>query len=113
MGTNDFGHFHDNGTAWEDAFVATFVEFIANITTRYYQKPALPILVAVGPGKRAPNLLACLGRVIAGVNAAGGSATLLDVQTEPMEGCDGHPGHAGHEAMFQAAQPQLAKVLGW
>lgn len=113
LGTNDFGHSHDNGTAWEDAFVDTYVRFVFNITQLYYKQPTLPVLVAVGPGQRAPNVLACLGRVISGVNAAGGAASLLDVQTEPMEGCDGHPGRAGHQAMFQAAQPQVAKVMGW
>ena len=47
------------------------------------------------------------------INAAGGSATYLDMRAGPTDGCGGHPGVLGHAAMAAAAKPTIAAVMGW
>jgi lysophospholipase L1-like esterase len=110
LGTNDFNH--DNGTAWEAAFTATYVSFVRNATARYGDA-ALPVFVAQGNMNRAPALQAALAAAIAGINGAGGNATFLDLRVGPNDGCGGHPGVAGHAAMAAAAAPVIARVMGW
>lgn len=114
--TNDFGHNQDNGTAWEAGFVDTYTAFVANITGEYYKRPSLPVFLAIGPGRRSstPRYQPLVEQVIANVNAAGGSATFLDLQSvNAAGGCDNHPSAAEEPAIAAAAQPQLAKVMGW
>lgn len=113
LGTNDFGHGQDNGTAWEAAFVDTYSSWVLDTVANKYRAPKTPVFVAIGPGQRAPNVLDCLNRVVAAVNSGGGNAVFLDVQVSGSEGCDNHPGHQGHVNMFNAAAPKIASVLGW
>lgn len=110
LGTNDFGH--DSGPAWEAAFTATYVQFVANATARYHA-PKLPIFVAQGPMNCGAPLKAALEKAISGINGAGGNAHFLDVCGPPNDGCGGHPGVRGHRGMFEMAQPQIAAVMGW
>ena len=110
LGTNDFSH--DLGPAWEHNFTATYVQFVLNATARY-RAPSMPIFVAQGPMNDGAPLTNALLAAIAGINAAGGNATFLDMRGPPNDGCGGHPGVAGHSAMFAMAKPQVAKVMGW
>lgn len=113
LGTNDFGHNHDNGPAWEAAFIDTYVQFLVNVTTMYYKSAPPTIFIAEGPIENPPALYTCLQNITVQANALGIKAHYLDMRNLPCDGCDGHPGPIGHEAMFQAAQPQIASVMGW
>lgn len=80
--------------------------------TKWHANPSLPIFAAMGPltTKPVPQVQAA----VAAFNAAGGNAHYLDLATSPAaDGCAGHPGPAGHRAMFAAAQPAIAQVMGW
>jgi len=111
LGTNDFGHGHDTGPAWEANFTAALAGF-ALAAAADYARPALPVFLAVGPLTHAP--LAAVRAAVAAVNAAGGAATLLDLGVDsPADGCYGHPGPRGHAAMAALAAPVIAGVLGW
>lgn len=109
--SNDFNH--DTGAAWEAAFTATYVTFVANATARY-KKPALPIGVLQGPMDCGAALNASLQRAIAGINAAGGDAFYINACVGATnDGCGGHPGVVGHANMFAAAQPVIAAKMRW
>lgn len=109
--TNDFGH--DSGPAWEANFTATYVQFVTNVTTVYYNKPKMPIFLAQGPMNNGAPLTNALNAAIKQINANGGNAFFLDMRGPPTDGCGGHPGVNGHQAMFEMAQPQIASVMGW
>ena len=109
-GTNDFGH--DSGPAWEAEFVATYVEFVKNATTRY-NNAKLPIFVAQGPMNCDVKLNTSLQNAITGINSNGGNAVYLNMCGPPNDGCGGHPGVKGHAGMFEMAQPVIAAVMGW
>jgi lysophospholipase L1-like esterase len=110
LGTNDFGH--DAGPTWEKAFSDTYTEFVLN-ATRIYKNPKLPVFVAQGPMNCDAKLGAALNVSIVAINAAGGRAVFLDLKGPPNDGCGGHPGALGHEAMAEMAYPQIAKVMNW
>ena len=110
-GTNDYGHNHDTGPAWEANFTRAYVNFMHNLTV-WHAAPQLPIFCAVGPltSKPTPQVNAA----IAAFNAAGGNAHFLDQHTSlGGDGCNGHPGPRGHAAMFEASRPVIAAVMGW
>lgn len=111
LGTNDF--IHDNGTEWEDAFVATYVEFVLNVTKTHYNAPKMPVFLAQGPMNNNAPLFNSLANATALINAAGGNAHYLDMRGPPCDGCGGHPGVQGHQQMAEMAIPQIAKVMGW
>lgn len=112
LGTNDYGHGHDTGPAWEANFTAALAGFALAAAARDYVRPSLPVFLAVGPLTSAPA--AAVRAAVAAVNAAGGAATYLDLGHEsPADGCFGHPGPRGHAAMAALAAPVLANVLGW
>jgi hypothetical protein len=110
LGTNDWGHSHDTGPAWEANFTATYVAFMRNLTL-VHSNASLPIFAASGPltSKPTPAIL----QAVAAHNAAGGSAIFLDLQTGPVIGCNGHPGPEDHAAMMRKAHPVIAEALGW
>ena len=83
-GTNDYGHNHDTGPAWEKNFTDCYVAFMKNLTI-WHKSPSLPIFCAAGPltAKPDPQIQAA----IAAFNAAGGNATFLPMHTQP--GSDG------------------------
>merc|ERR1711957_892514 len=109
LGTNDFGHYA--GPAWAKNFSDIYTEFVLNVT-RVYKAPKLPVFVAQGPGNSS-TLEAALKASIAAINVAGGNAIYLDLKGAPCDGCGGHPGVLGHEAMAAMAYPQIAKVMKW
>ena len=37
----------------------------------------------------------------------------LNFSGAPLDGCDGHPGRMGHQAMLQAAAEGISSVMGW
>jgi hypothetical protein len=85
-----------------------------NVTTRYYPgNPKMPIFVAQGPMQNGATLTGALTAAITQAAALGINATFLDMRGLPDDGCAGHPGPLGHQAMFEAARPQIAKVMGW
>jgi len=110
LGTNDFGH--DSGPVWEKNFQDTFVDFVANATTRY-KNPKMPIFVAQGPMNCGTPLKNSLDIVVSRVNAAGGKAVYLNLCGPPNDGCGGHPGVQGHMQMFEQGKTQIATVMGW
>jgi hypothetical protein len=72
--------------------------------------------VSRSPGRRSstPRYQPLVEQVIANVNAAGGAATFLDLQSvNAAGGCDNHPAAAEEPAIAAVAQPQIAKVMGW
>jgi lysophospholipase L1-like esterase len=114
LGTNDFGHNHDTGKAWETNFTNTYVEFMQNLTV-WHQNPNLPIFCASGPLTQKP--LPTIQAAIDQFNAMGGNAHLLDQDIskvgQSVNGCYGHPSGANHRAMFEMAQPVIAAVMNW
>ena len=48
LGTNDVGHGHDTGPAWERNFTLAYVAFLAELA-KLHNRPALPIFAAIGP----------------------------------------------------------------
>ena len=59
------------------------------------------------------QLGSALNASIAAINAAGGNAIYLNLNGPPNDGCGGHPGLLGHEAMAAIAIPQISKVMAW
>ena len=47
------------------------------------------------------------------INASGGVAFYLDMRAGPTDGCGGHPGVQGHQAMFKAAVPIISSSMNW
>lgn len=47
-GTNDFGHNQDNSSAWEDAFVVTYADWVLDTVTNKYATPKMPVFIAIG-----------------------------------------------------------------
>ena len=88
------------------------MEFVLNATARY-KAPSMPVFVAQGPMNDGAPLFNALAAAIAGINAAGGNASYLDMRGPPNDGCGGHPGVNGHAQMAVMAKPQIAKVMGW
>eukprot|EP01044_Picomonas_judraskeda_P008238 COSAG03_NODE_929_length_5276_cov_15.813599_6_plen_540_part_00 len=111
LGTNDWGHNHDTGPAWEAAFSATLVSFMRNLT-HWHQNPHLPIFAGVGPLTQRPAK--AIQVAVARFNVEGGNATFLNLDTGMGgDGCFGHPSPSGHRAMASLATPQIARVMGW
>ena len=111
LGTNDYGHNHDTGPAWEKNFTDTYVAFMANLTA-LHGDARLPIFAASGPlaSKPAPAIEAA----VAAHNAAGGRAVFLDLQLgRAAGGCFGHPSAEDHSDMAALAAPVIAQELGW
>jgi hypothetical protein len=73
----------------------------------------MPIFVAQGPMQNGQTLTDALTAAIKQANALGINASFLDMRGPPNDGCAGHPGPLGHQGMFEMAQPQIAKVMGW
>ena len=111
LGTNDFGHDHDTGPAWEANFTKAYVSFMVDLTL-WHNNPALPIFAASGPLTAKPT--AAIEAAVADFNAQGGKASFMNLQTGlGADGCDGHPGPKGHAAMAALAATQIAQVMGW
>lgn len=109
--SQDFGHNHDTGPAWEAAFVATYVAFLKNLTV-WHGSPSLPLFLGMGPLTKLP--VRCVQEAVAQFTALGGNATFVNVDDgKGGDGCYGHPGPAGHELMFEFARPVIAAILGW
>lgn len=111
LGTNDFGH--DSGPAWEANFTATYTAFVMNLTTIHYASKPPTVFLAQGPMNNSPALTNALQAVITQTVPQGVKAYFLDMRGAATDGCDGHPGPIGHQQMFNMAQPQIAKVMGW
>jgi hypothetical protein len=114
LGTNDYGHNHDTGKAWETNFTNTYIDFMKNLTI-WHQYPSLPIFCASGPLTQKP--LPAIQSAIDQFNAMGGNAHFLDQNIskigEVVDGCNGHPSGENHYAMFNMAQPVIASVMNW
>jgi len=115
LGTNDYSC----GATTDAAFTAALVGFAANVTRFYAASPPspsgradtvfMPVVGAMSPTKP----LAALTAAVAAINAAGGTAALLDLRNATLDGCGGHPGPFGHWQMAAEAAPQIAAAMGW
>lgn len=114
LGTNDFGHGHDTGPAWEANFTATYMTFIRNATAAYGGNTALPIFAGVGAITDVYGPV--VQRLVAAANAEGFNLTYVAMMGCPASGCggcNGHPNTTQHAAMAALAQPIIASVMGW
>lgn len=73
----------------------------------------MPVFVGQGNINRSDLLHSLLFTVISEINAAGGNAHYLDLRVGPVDGCGGHPGVEGNQAMFENAKSQIQAVMGW
>ena len=73
----------------------------------------MPVFVAQGNINNSDVLQDLLLKVVDQINASGGNAHYLDMRVEPVDGCVGHPGVKGNQAMFEVAYTQIQKVMGW
>lgn len=113
LGTNDYGHGHDTGPAWEANFTSAYVAFLAELAL-LHGRPKLPVFAAVGPltARPTPQVLAA----VAAHNAAGGRAVFLNLTLAPghgSRGCYGHPSAEDHAEMAALAEQAVAAELGW
>ena len=114
LGTNDYGC-----GAQDAPFTAATIELIANVTQAYTASPPSPsgaaathFFLVIGP-MSPTKPLAALQAAIAQANAAGISASLLDMRNATLDGCGGHPGPVGHWQMALMAKPQIEAAMGW
>ena len=112
LGTNDYSC--DKTT--DAAFTAAYVQLLMNITS-YYAASATGaskthFFCAIGAMSPTRPLHALLA-TIAQAQAAGLSASLLDMRNGTLDGCGSHPGPEGHWQMALEAAPQIKTVMGW
>ena len=111
LGTNDQGHGHDTGPAWEANFTETYVHFMANLTV-WHGNAHLAIFAASGP--LTSRLAAAIQAAVVAHNANGGRAVFLDLMIgRSVGGCYGHPSARDHADMAALAAPVMAAALGW
>jgi lysophospholipase L1-like esterase len=112
LGTNDASRGKDNSSAWETAFVNTYVGFLANLTAAYGGRRSLPIFLGVGA--ITDNYLHLVQQTAAVARASAFNVTVVDMMNaEPNDGCNGHPGIAAHAAMAAIAEKAVKSVMGW
>lgn len=100
-------------------FEAAYMELLHNVTRYYAASPpsssgkAIHYFLTMGFMSPSKPLAAVLS-TIAAANAAGLSASLLDMRgNATADGCGGHPGPEGHWRMAVEAAPQIEQALGW
>jgi len=121
LGTNDYSH--GGSPALDLAFTAGFLQFMKNVTQRYYGTPAAPlnttffaILGPMSPSLPSRALQAAvsqgtaLGFRVVFVNATTACGDDLGGCTD---GCAGHPGVASHRNIARMVAPLVEKFLGW
>ena len=111
LGTNDFSC----AETTDAAFTAGYVQFLHNITKWYAASPGPAVtkfLLAVGP-MSPTRPVSAVQAAIAQANAAGLSASYLDMTNATLDGCGGHPGPIGQWQMALHAAPQIKSALGW
>lgn len=112
LGTNDYSC----ANTTDAAFTAAYVQFLLNITSYYAPSKAgaskTHFFCAIGAMSPTRPLNALLA-TIAQAQAAGISASLLDMRNVTLDGCGGHPGPEGHWQMALAAAPQIKATMGW
>jgi len=99
-------------------FEAAYIALLHNVTRYYAASPppasGKPIHFFCTVGLMAPTRpLAAVLSTIAAANAAGLSASLLDMRNGTADGCGGHPGPIGHWEMALQAAPQIEQAMGW
>lgn len=112
LGTNDYSC---NETT-DDAFSTALVSFMQNISALYAHSPgpALPTRFFCAVGLMSPTKpLNAVLNAIATANAAGLTATFLDLRNGTTDGCGGHPGPIGHFQLASEAAPQIQAAMGW
>lgn len=107
--SNDQNHYQNNAT-WAAAFIATYTDFLVNVTGWFGGNTALPIFVGHGPITH--DYAPWVAAAVAGAQARGLSNLHILNYTTELDGC-GHPGWVGHQEMFEIASPVVASVLGW
>ena len=117
LGTNDFsaGDGEAPRAALDgEAFVYDYVRFLERVRQ---QNPEAEILLLDSPvfeGEQR-GLLAGYLREIASRRAEAGDVAISTFSFEGryVEGCDGHPGMAGQQAMADELEPVLRSLTGW
>lgn len=116
LGTNDFSRIGADITSeWVQKFEDTYVEFVYNVSKVYYSSNPV-VFLGVGPMIDDKVFLESVGKIVDRATMGGVRAFYLDMLgpvRPPLDGCQGHPGIAGHEQMFQLAKPVIATAMGW
>ena len=117
LGTNDFsaGDGEAPRAALDgEAFVSDYVRFLDRVRQ---QSPEAPILLLNSPvfeGEQRELLAEYLREVAARRAEAGDPAiTTFSYDGRYVDGCDGHPGMAGQQAMADEREPVLRSLTGW
>ena len=111
LGTNDFsGDSWRKSSDFQQAFTATYVEFMVNVT-RWWKKNDIAYFLGVGPIQN--EYLNATLAAVAGGKARGLRVHFLDQMGPPRDGCAGHPGIGGHAGMASMALEPLITTMGW
>ncbi len=109
LGTNDENGANDpEQPGWAANFTATYVAFLANLTSIH---GAVPIFAGTGPitDSYGPLVVSALAQA---KSQYGVNGVFVNYTGAPLDGC-GHPGWVGHEAMYEIVRPMIASVMGW
>ena len=99
-------------------FTSAYLALLHNVTRYYAASPPpasgkpLHFFCTVGMMSQTKPL-AAVQATIAAANAAGLSASFLDMRNGVADGCGGHPGPEGHWLMALQAAPQIKAAMGW
>jgi hypothetical protein len=112
--SNDYSTPQAHQPGFDANFTAAYVSFIVELTSSRYSNDTV-IFAAVGPATNAyyNSTMAA----IAATRDMGLNVNYLDllnaVDCFDCIGCAGHPSAIGQQSMAAAAQPTIAKVMGW
>lgn len=106
LGTNDRPA--APATVWQQSYV----QFVTDLVTKYYDDPTIQVFLAYGP--MTTEYQPFVTNVTATLVSSGINAHLLDLTlTHAMTGCYGHPSAADNVEIAAKARPQIAAVMGW
>ena len=100
-------------------FTTETLEFMGNVTSRYYPAANITFLLVLGPmAPTAPS--AALQAAVAQGTAAGFRVALVNASAACgaglqgcFDGCASHPGVGSHRAIAKAVAPALQAAMGW
>ena len=100
-------------------FTTETLEFMGNVTSRYYPAANITFLLVLGPmAPTAPS--AALQAAVAQGTAAGFRVQLVNASAACgadlqgcYDGCASHPGVGSHRAIAKAVAPVLQAAMGW
>ncbi|PAP75995.1 AGE family epimerase/isomerase [Rubrivirga marina] len=117
LGTNDFsaGDGETPRPALDgEAFVSDYVGFVERVRQQNAEAPILLLNSPVFEGEQRELLAESLREVAARRAAAGDDAiSTFSFVGRYVDGCDGHPGKAGQQAMADELEPVLRTLTGW